>query len=154
MKTVFKFIIFVTAIILLGCAFFYTKEFLIAPTNSSSKVCFKNNCFFVELAKTDTEREKGLMYRNKLDENKGMLFIFGKEDIYSFWMKNTLIPLDMIWIDSNSKVVFISKNTKPCRSLICPTINPGVKAQYVLEINAGMAEKIGLEVGSVLSITY
>ena len=92
------------------------------------------------------------MYRKELDKNKGMLFIFDKEGIYPFWMKNTLIPLDIIWIDSNDKVVFISQNVQPCKNLICPSIFPTVKAKYVLEVNAGVCQEIGLKVGDELTI--
>ena len=106
----------------------------------------------MELAKTEAEREKGLMNRTSLDSNKGMLFIFDKEDIYSFWMKNTLIPLDMIWINQNNKVVFISKNAQPCKTLICPVITPTVNAKYVLETNAGLSGKFGFKPGDAVDI--
>ena len=128
----------------------------IVKQNQLSSVCFGNppvgGCFQVELARTESERDQGLMYRKELDKNKGMLFIFDKEGIYPFWMKNTLIPLDMIWIDGNNKVVFISQNVQPCKSFICPTIFPPVKAKYVLEINAGLCDKMGLKIGDDLKI--
>ena len=92
------------------------------------------------------------MYRTELDKDKGMLFIFDKEGIYPFWMKNTLIPLDMIWIDSSNKVVFISQNVQPCKSLICPVIIPSASAKYVLEINAGICEELGLKIGDEVEI--
>jgi len=130
--------------------FFYNAEILLSPTtnqNSQNQVCFGSHCFFVELAKTNAEKEKGLMSRTQLGKNNGMLFIFDKEDVYPFWMKDTLIPLDIIWIDSNYRVVFIGQNTQPCKTFICPLINPLVKAKYVLEINAGLCEELGLKIG-------
>src|SRR4030042_2848822 len=71
------------------------------PAGKQNQVCFKKHCFSVELAVTPEEREEGLMFRKNLDSDKGMLFIFEKEGKYGFWMKKTLIPLDIIWIDDN-----------------------------------------------------
>ena len=121
--------------------------FLIDRKGEKNLVCFENHCFQVELALTPTEYEYGLMFRKSLDADKGMLFIFKEEGEYPFWMKNTLIPLDIIWIDKNKEVVFINKNTKPCEVDSCPIINPNRKAQYVLELSGGMVDKIGLNVG-------
>jgi hypothetical protein len=111
-----------------------------------------SHCFSVELAKTDAEREKGLMNRTELDKNKGMLFIFDKEGIYPFWMKNTLIPLDMIWIDGSGKVVFIAQNVQPCKTLICPVTVPSASAKYVLEINAGISKEFGIKTGDEVKL--
>ena len=120
------------------------------------------NCFYVELAQTAAQRDKGLMYRKELDRNRGMLFIFSaeggsasggdKEGNYPFWMKNTLIPLDIVWINNNNKVVFIANNVQPCRSLVCPSVNPKIDVKYVLEINAGLCEEMGLKLGDRLDI--
>ena len=117
------------------------------------RVCFKNNCFNVSLALTPEEQSKGLMFVNHLDDDRGMLFVFDKDGIYPFWMKNTLIPLDIIWIDSNNKVVFMSKDAQPCK-LTCDPINPEEQARYVLEINADISDKIGLAVGDNVTIEY
>jgi|WetSurMetagenome_2_1015567.scaffolds.fasta_scaffold08716_8 uncharacterized protein len=114
------------------------------------KVCFEENCYAVELAQTDEQRQTGLMGRESLDKDQGMLFVYGEEGIYTFWMKNTLIPLDMIWIDGNGTVVRIVKNAEPCGKEYCPSINPNKKARYVLEINGGEADRIGLVDGSGL----
>lgn len=121
---------------------------------NESRVCFRDNCFYVELATTPDEQSRGLMFREHLDPDRGMLFIFPKEDTYSFWMKNTLIPLDIIWISEEEKVVFISRNTQPCVELSCPMINPGEKAKYVLEVNAGVSDGIGLLIGDKVAIDY
>ncbi len=121
---------------------------------NESQVCFDDSCFYVELATTPDEQSRGLMFRDHLDQDRGMLFVFPKEDLYPFWMKNTLIPLDIIWIDENKEVVFISKNTQPCGELSCPMINPGEKAKYVLEVNAGVSDSIGLLIGDEVAIDY
>jgi uncharacterized protein len=111
------------------------------------KVCFENNCFDLEVAETREQRKQGLMFREKLDPNKGMLFIYQQEAIYPFWMKNTLISLDIIWINKENQVVYISQNNQPCQDNDCFSINPDKKAKYVLEINAGKAAEINLKVG-------
>lgn len=123
---------------------------LLAPRVYPQKqpcVYYKNTCFLVELAKTAAEHTQGLMFRKKLDDNKGMLFIFNDESKVSFWMKNTLISLDMIWLDKNKTVVFIEKNVKPCLDSACPPITPDKNAMYVLELNAGTCTKLGIALG-------
>jgi uncharacterized membrane protein (UPF0127 family) len=117
-----------------------------------SWVCFGSSCFKVELALTPEQQAMGLMNRTHLDADKGMLFIFSQDGIYPFWMKNTLIPLDMIWMGSGGRVVFIAKDEQPCGPLECPAINPEVPARYVLEVNAGAAERIGLVEGEKIEI--
>jgi uncharacterized protein len=114
------------------------------------RVCFHDECFSVEIVDTPAERTRGLMFRESLDRNGGMFFIFEKSGNYPFWMKNTLIPLDIIWINENQEVVFIGKNVQPCKTDPCPSTNPGKNALYVLELNAGMSDVIGLEVGEKL----
>lgn len=137
----------IIVIICLGLIFAY-KVF---GKQQQGRVCFKLNCFNVSLALTSYEQSKGLMFVEHLDDDKGMLFVFQEDGIYPFWMKDTLIPLDIIWIDSNNKVIFISRNTQPC-TLTCDSINPEKQARYVLEINAGIADRIGLAVGDDITI--
>ena len=122
-----------------------------APKNQA---CFKNYCFDIELAVTPEEQSRGLMFRESLDHNKGMLFVFDKEGEHPFWMKNTLIPLDIIWINENKEVIFISESTQPCRKDPCHAIGPADKAKYVLEINGGISKEIGLVVGEKINIEY
>ena len=124
----------------------------ILHNSQNAQVCFRENCFYAELAMTDAQRTKGLMYIEHLDENKGMLFIFDEENIYPFWMKNTLIPLDMIWISKNNEVVFIEKNALPCQENICYNIEPNRPAIYMLEINAGMVDKMGISLGDLINL--
>jgi len=115
-----------------------------------SEVCLgeMNECFSVEIADNVQEREQGLMFRESLSEDSGMLFVFEKEEIYPFWMKNTLIPLDIIWINSSGEVVFIEENAQPCKSEICESYSPETDALYVLELNGGKSEEINLEIGN------
>jgi len=116
-------------------------------------VCIRDSCFSVELALTPEQRALGLMHRESMDVGSGMLFVYDQEAIYSFWMKNTLITLDIIWINEDNEIVFISKNTQPCQSDSCPTINPGKEAMYVLEINGGLSERLGFAEGDEVGIS-
>ena len=125
--------------------FYYNRE-------KQSQVCFKEYCFNVELAVTPEERSRGLMYKKELDSNSGMLFIFEKPGSYPFWMKNTFIPLDIIWIDENGKIVFVSENAQPCDKYLCPSIEPAENAKYVLELNGGASRKVGLVIGAKLDL--
>ncbi len=115
--------------------------------NNISKVCFKNKCFDVEIANTPEEKRIGLMNRKYLNPSSGMLFTFEKEGIYNSWMKNTLIPLDIIWFNKDNEIIFIKENAQPCKTEQCETFGPEKKALYILEINGGLIEGTGVEVG-------
>jgi uncharacterized membrane protein (UPF0127 family) len=104
----------------------------------------------LELARTPEEQQQGLMFRESLPPSSGMLFLFGEPGVHQFWMKNTMIPLDMIWLDADGKVLFVSADTPPCKADPCPSYGPSAPAVNVLEIPGGMAKKENVEVGSVL----
>jgi len=105
-----------------------------------------------EFARTPEEWQKGLMNRSSLDKNSGMLFIFPDEKTRSFWMKNTLIPLDMVFISSTGRVNEIAAFA-PCeQNEACESYNSKTPARYVLEINAGAAEKWKILEGDLLEI--
>lgn len=99
----------------------------------------------VELARTEAERERGLMYRNHLDPDAGMLFVFDREGPLTFWMKNTLIPLDMIFIGSDRRIVGIVDDAVPQTET--PRRVNGT-SRYVLEIGGGMSRRLGVAAGS------
>jgi uncharacterized protein len=106
----------------------------------------------VELATDPEAQAQGLMYRENLPDRTGMLFIFPEVSPHHFWMKNTMIPLDMIWMDESGKVVFVSENTPPCKADPCPTYGPDQPVRYVLEIGGGKAAAENVQVGTVLKL--
>ncbi len=108
-------------------------------TESGREVAFQ-----VELADTPAKRELGLQYRRELAEDRAMIFIFPREEQLSFWMKNTPIALDMIFISAERKIVGIVENTVPF-SLDARSVNG--TSQYVLEINGGLARRYGFKPG-------
>ncbi len=113
-------------------------------------IYFKNNSFLVQVAETKQEQEQGLMFVKSLPPNSGMLFIYKDEAVRYFYMKNTYIPLDIIWMDKRKKVVFIKKNAQPVNLDVYETIQPQEEAMYVLELNAGSLDRIGLRVNDTL----
>ncbi len=106
--------------------------------------------YSLEIARTPEDQARGLMFRESLPPRFGMLFPFPEPGVHGFWMKNTMIPLDIIWMDSAGKVIFISANTPPCKADPCPSYGPDAPAASVLEIAGGMASKEKIAVGSVL----
>ena len=105
-----------------------------AGETENPKICCNNTCFDLEIADTPESRQLWLMYRESLWDNEWMLFIFEKPWTYSFWMKNTIIPLAWIRIDSDLKIVDIIQ-MNPCKTEECTSYKPKSEAQYVLEIN-------------------
>ncbi len=100
--------------------------------------------FNVEIADTDATRERGLMYRRELPDGHGMLFDFFKDQPVGFWMKNTYIPLDMIFIRSDGRIVSIAENTEPLSERVIPSAAP---VRAVLEVKGGTARRLGIAPG-------
>ena len=100
----------------------------------------------VEIADDNEKRTKGLMFRENLEENDGMLFIFDNEEEQTFWMKNTVIPLDMIFINKNFKIVDI-QNAVPCKEDPCVLYKSAKPIQYVLEVNGYFTTKNNVKIG-------
>ena len=106
-----------------------------------------NYTFAVEMADTPAKRTLGLMNRTSLPEKSGMLFIFDSESEVGFWMKNTLIPLDMIFISADKKIAKIQRSAQPCKGLVCESYSSERPIKYVVEINGGLADKLGIREG-------
>ena len=93
------------------------------------------------IASTDEQRIRGLSGIEKMNENEGMLFLFDKPSKQGFWMNKMNFPIDIIWLDSNNKVVHIEKQLEPCKLfLACPVYNPEVDSLYVIELHSGFAD--------------
>lgn len=114
----------------------------------TDQVCFQDHCVDVEVVQEPKERVRGLQGRTSLGQDQGMLFIFDLNQPQRFWMKDTLIPLDMIWLDFARRVVHIEHNVLPCVSDPCPSYGPRDPVLYVLEVNAGKAREMNLAVGA------
>ena len=133
----FKFLYLILNFFLVSfCTFSYEKIDVI--------IYNKNITFNVEVAKTVEERRIGLMYRKKLLNNEGMLFIFPREKIIQLWMKNTYVPLDVIFISKKKVIVDIKKNMEKLSETI---IKSKVKSKYALEFNAGLVNKLDIKIG-------
>ena len=102
-----------------------------------------------ELADTTEQRARGLMFRDSLAKDRGMLFTVPEPQHWTFWMKNTRIPLDIIWMDRNKKIVHVERNVPTCPRTDdgCPQYQPNEAASYVLELAAGMADTLKLHRG-------
>ena len=105
-----------------------------------------------EIADTPQKRATGLMYRDHLKKDHGMMFFFDQAQEWTFWMKNTLIALDLIWMDEKKRVIHIERNVPICTRTddSCPQYRPNDGALYVLEIAAGTVDGLKIEKGSKL----
>lgn len=112
----------------------------------------KGQRFQVELAETREKQALGLMFRDSLPQDHGMLFIFPGEARRSFWMKNTRIPLDILYFNSNLELVSMAQSVRPCRTRNCPGYPSEGPAKYVLELNSGKAAELGVKAGDVLEL--
>ena len=119
-------------------------QFLFQKTKIVIKSSNKSNEFVVELALTEGEQTRGLMYRSHLDQNAGMLFLFDTVEEKSMWMKNTFIPLDIIFIGDKGYIRKIVDRTVPQSETL---ITSGVPVKGVLELLAGTADRLGIRVG-------
>ena len=145
--------------IILICFFLFSCS----PKSSSTETPFRHDTtlkiinanneeivFDVEFAITDYQKERGLMYRYKMEPNQAMFFIFERQEIRSFWMKNTYISLDMVFIDENFQIVDIYENAFPLSE---ESILSKVPAKYVLEIRGGLSKSLGIEIGNKVEVS-
>lgn len=111
--------------------------------------------FCVEIADDDEERARGLMFRDRLEPDHGMLFVFERAEPQAFWMLNTRIPLDIFYFDEQLGLVSVSERTPPCQGQAtrCPSYPSKGPARYVLELNAGKAAELGVQPGDRLTLS-
>jgi hypothetical protein len=136
-----------STLFLSGCGLFSSNdenldEFVINTSSGTYS-------YLVEIADETEERKLGLMHRESLGENRGMLFVYEQEMLPAFWMKNMQIPLDMIFMDKNFKVVDYFENVPPCEEDPCERYRPVSKSKYILEVPAGTADEIMLAKGDM-----
>ena len=111
----------------------------------------------VQIAQTDAQKTRGLMFQDELPNDQGMIFVFDQEQVIPIWMLNMQFPLDIIWFDNNGNVVHIERNLQPCKSALetatCPVVNAeGKIAKYVLEVSSGFVDKYKISQSSKLEI--
>jgi uncharacterized membrane protein (UPF0127 family) len=123
-----------------------------ACASDDARVELGGQSFVVEIANTTEKQALGLMFRDSMPADQGMLFIFPDEAPRRFWMKNTRIALDIIYFDKDLKLVSISADTPPCRVSDCPGYPSAAPAKYVLELNAGTAAELGVGSGDRLKL--
>lgn len=150
-KNMAKNIIIGTIIIIIITIFIVLKQPKNPTFPDNIGLSINNKNYYLEVAQNSAQRAKGLSGREKLCPNCGMLFVFNKEGKHPFWMKNTLIPLDMIWLNSQNKVVkiYTAINTNSLESYINDQ-----PAQYVIELNANEVFKLDLKVGDTIQLPH
>lgn len=114
----------------------------------SKQIYIDTQPFNLYVALTDYEIQKGLMFEKELNETSGMIFIFNKPQVVNFWMKNTFIPLDILFVNENCEIVHIHKCAKP---LDQTQISSRTSVKYIIELNCGIVDKYNIKVGSTIS---
>jgi len=137
-------------ILVLFVVSFFTEEKALAKEGGKpfSQLTVKGKIIRAEVVQTEEEKAKGLMFRDSLAKDEGMLFVYDREEVLTFWMKNTTIPLSIAFIDQRGKIVDI-QDMEPFSLRTHASILP---ARYALEMNQGWFEKNGIKVGDVVSI--
>jgi len=134
-------VLFIVFLLLIGCS-----------NIEDNTITINDISIDVEIADTPLKITQGLMHRESLGEKEGMLFIFRSEDYRSFWMKNTLIPLDIIFVAGNGTIVDIKENFQPCEGDPCESYRSKARAKYVVEMNGGFSGENYVNVGGKVVI--
>ncbi len=131
-----------------------TKKELSIPTKSPTTVKFKNKDLTInaQLAINDEEKNKGLMFVEKLQESEGMLFVYNQDTTGKFWMKNCKINLDIIFFNKYGEIIYIAKNVPPCKKEPCELYGPIVPYRYVLEIKGRLTQEKDITKGDLINI--
>ena len=117
------------------------------------KVIINGATFHLDVAATDTEKEKGLGYRESLDQNRGMVFPYDRKDYFPFWMKGMNFPLDFLWVDGNV-IVDITKNVPVLTGNTITTVRPSKPVDKIIEFNAGFADANKIQIGDTVTFKY
>jgi len=139
----------IIAVILSSAAFHAHAEAL----NNENFVIIKDKKIILEIADTEPKRAQGLMYRDELEKNNGMIFIFERPQRVNFWMKNVKIPLDIIFI-RNDRAVNIYRNVSPCRSDYCEIYPSETITDYAIELNSGFCDTNNIKIGEKIKLNF
>ena len=149
MNTIKTIVSFIFLVLFFGLIFIYGKPH--SPSDIKY-VKIAGQSVKVDLALTPLEQEQGLSGRTELGPNEGMLFVFDTPGKYSFWMKDMLFPIDMIWLAPDSRVVYVKKDAR--LESYPESFTPDEEAKYVLEVESGFADKYNLQVGDRVEFKY
>lgn len=138
------------AVLLAGCG--QKTESVSGVLNTKEVTLPAGQKISAEVMMLDIDMARGMMFRDSLAPDRGMLFFHAQPGNYAYWMYQVRIPLDIIWMDANRRIVEISANTPPCKTKAseCPSYGGKATAQYVLELAGGMAAKYGLQQGELI----
>jgi uncharacterized membrane protein (UPF0127 family) len=141
----------VLCFVLLGCS---SEENVVTELGARNVILPNGGKIIAEVMETPEDMARGMMYRKSLARGRGMLFLHDKPAVHTYWMYNVEIPLDLIFMDTNRRIVYIEANAPPCRTAArdCPQYgpNPPRPVQYVLELGGGEAQRYGLKTGDAL----
>lgn len=146
-EIVFVALILIVVVILGGGIYLIFMEKGVRYENSDKLCWTKQNCITVEIFNTPYERKKGLMNRPSLDKDKGALFEYKSNEMQSMWMKNMAFPLDIIWINKTSHIIYIHNDVKPCLKKPCETYDSPAPVSHAVEVNANYSRKNRLKRG-------
>lgn len=137
-------------------AFVCTNTTIADTALETGLVHFKNQNFNikVEIAVNQQQRETGLMYRQSLAADKGMLFVYNDQDLRGVWMKNTLLPLDVLFLNHKAEIIAMLPKLPPCHQNPCPIYHSQLPATYILEVNAGFIDNHQLKIGQALHLPF
>lgn len=151
MKKLFRIFLVLVLLAAVSFAVFPLQAGIKSSLDYNTSVEIDGGTYKVAVADTEQEREKGLGSVANLPSDAGMLFVFDMPDKYGFWMKDTLIPLDMVWLDGDKRVVYIQKNVLP--ESFPEVYMPSTPALYVLEFNSGFADKHKINIGDLIQFS-
>jgi uncharacterized membrane protein (UPF0127 family) len=141
----------VAAVLLIIIAGALYAGYVLLKPPSETRIVIAGVTLYVEIASTSAQQQAGLSNRHSLAPDHGMLFVFGSEGEWGFWMKDMRFSLDIIWFNSERNTVFIERSLFPCTPQDCPVYTPSVIAMYVLEVNAGFVQAHGITLGDTFS---
>ena len=125
--------------------------FIAGCDHMEKKACFKDKCIDLEVMESLEEKSTGLMFRDSLEENKGLLFVYDYPEKRGFWMKNVKFPIDIIWLNQENKIVHIERNVPRCIDN-CKIYYPDIEAYNIIEVNANFTLENDVKVWDIIEI--